>query len=156
MANNKRKDPMIMPAFGQLPPVSGTLPATPVDMLWMAFSFMTNGGSNPLAVNNFGHPFTVIRLSAGLYTISLGAGVTIATGGYQVRKVASFLPVLGKGAAGNALRAHPGLIAENLGNATLASTLQVRLEDATGVATDLAAGTDNRVNCLLAIFQGGR
>jgi hypothetical protein len=151
MANNARKDEMLMPSFG-VTTGTGSPPNTPVDLIWLVFSFLTNGASNPVAASNRGHPISVVRTSAGLYTIQLGGPLPIKGNGgaYGVRQVVGFFPVLGKGAAGSALRAAPGTIVDASG------TLQVRLEDATGAATDLAAGADNRVNCLVAAFNGGR
>ena len=153
MAFNRRKQNLQTAATGQLAPVSGGVPSTPVDLVFMTGSFLTNGASAPIPFAGV-HPFSVVRTSAGLFTITLG-GLTVAAGGYSVRKIAAFLPVLGKTAAGSALRAAPGIILENLTSAT-PTTLQVRLEDAAGAATDLAAATDNRVNFMIAFLTGGR
>lgn len=147
MANNKRLDTLKVPAG----PIPGLVSPTggPAQLVTIWGSFLTNGASNPVAASNRGHPFSVVRTSAGLYTITFG-GATLATGQYGVKQVVAFLPVLGKGAAGSAIRAHPGTQVD------LSGTVQVRLEDATGTATDLAAGADNRVNFVAAYFQGGR
>ena len=149
MANNRRKNTMLTPSMGVV--VTSPLPPTPVDWISLFFSFLPNGASNPLVSGNRGHPFSVVRTSAGLYTVQLGGTVAgQPQSAYNVRQIVAFFLSLGKGAAGSALRAVPGLILDTPG------TLQVRLEDATGAATDFAAGTDNRVNCHVAFLNGGR
>lgn len=152
MANNKRLDTLKIPA-GPIPGLvtgpGGIGLGGPAQYVLLTGSFLANGALDPVAASNRGHPVKVVHTSAGLYTITLG-GATIATGQYGVKQIVSFSPVLGKGAAGNVLRAHPGTMVDASG------TMQVRLEDATGTATDLAAGTDNRVNWTAIVLQGGR
>lgn len=101
-------------------------------------SFLANGGSNPVAASNRGDPFSVLRTSAGLFTVTLGAA-TALLGQYGVKQILSIQATLGKGAAGNALRIVVGTVVDAAG------TFQLRLEDAAGAATDLAAAADNRV-----------
>jgi hypothetical protein len=156
MAFTKRLDTLKVPDLPLLAPgiFSGVPVAIPQNMFLVGGSFLVNGASQPLETGFFGCPFVATRSSAGLFVIALG-GSTVKTGGFNVRKVAAFIAVLGKGAAGSALRAAPGLITENNGDASLPTQLQVRLEDAAGAATDLAAATDNRVNWAALLINGG-
>lgn len=137
------------PVPGLVTGVGGIGLGGPAQAVLLAGSFLTNGASDPVASSNRGCPVLVKRTSAGLYTLNFG-GITIATGQFGFKQLVAFLPVLGKGAAGSALRAHPGIQVD------LAGTAQVRLEDATGTATDLAAGADNRVNWTAIVLVGGR
>lgn len=155
MALSRKKDRLLQPDIPLIAP--GTFSGVPIPIVPNGFvvygSFRPNGAGSPLEI--FGHPAAVTRSSAGLFLITLG-GATIKAGGYNVRKVLAFLPVLGKTAAGNALRAAAGVITENNASATLPTTLEVRLEDAAGAATDLAAAADNRVNWVALLLNGGR
>lgn len=153
MAYNKKLDSLDTPDLPLVPAgtFSGVNVPIPQNAFFVFGSFRPNGASAPLEI--FGCPAAVARSSAGLFLISLG-GLTIKAGGYNVRKVLAFVAVLGKTAAGSALRAAPGVITENNGSATLPTTMEVRLEDAAGAATDLSAAADNRVNWVALLMNG--
>ena len=148
MPNNRRLSELFTPA-GKGPTFSAAtgMRSSNVEKVLVFGSFLTNLTSNPVTASNRGDPFAVVRTSAGLYTVTLGAA-TVALGQYGVKEFISIFVHLGKGAAGNTLRAHLGLVVDASG------TFQVRLEDALGAATDLAAGTDNRIHFQAAFSNG--
>lgn len=143
MALNKKLDFLRT----QATPIPGLPSGSPGQLVALFGSFLVNGASAPTGLR--GHPVAITRSSAGLYLANLG-GLTLATGQYGVKQYIFLDAMLQKGAAGSALRATIGLQVEAAG------TFQIRLEDATGTATDLATGTDNRVNWVCVFLNGGK
>jgi hypothetical protein len=95
-------------------------------------SFAPAGAGAPTSV--FGAGFTVVRTSAGLFTVTVAEkAIRIRAGNVTLQK-----------AAGSDLRAELGLT--DIG---VAGTFQIRLTTGAGVATDLAANANNRVHFIL-------
>lgn len=102
-------------------------------------SFGCNGGTTPLATSQRGDPFTVVRTSTGLFTVTLG-GLLVNGVRYSVKEMLAVLPMLQKSVASD-LRAEPGTVTDTTG------IFQIRIVDTTGAVADpAAAGANERIH----------
>lgn len=102
-------------------------------------SFGCNGATTPLTTSYRGDPFTVVRTSAGLFTVTLGG--LVANGlRFGVKEVLAVLPMLQKSVA-SVLRAEVGTVTDTSG------IFQIRIVDAAGAVADpVAAGANERIH----------
>lgn len=130
MANNARLSTLKTPAGPRISPVQ------------VSGSFATNAAASPAAASNVGGPFSVARVAQGQLRVTLP---------YSVKHVMSAVCTL-QTAAVTTLRAQMGPIVA--APTSLTSTFDIWILDAGGLAQDLAANANNRVNFQLVVNNG--